>query len=80
MFVRLRVGSLHFVLVFFLALSLAACWKKSGDAIVLEKEHIDAAERQPSVTPAPSLSDADRSTPEYVERELAPDEIPSRES
>jgi hypothetical protein len=31
------------------SLSLAGCTKKEGDAVVLEKEHIDAAEPGPTL-------------------------------
>jgi len=46
------------VLTFFFALSLAGCARKSGEAIVVEKEHIDkkAAEVSPSATPGPESS------------------------
>jgi FKBP-type peptidyl-prolyl cis-trans isomerase len=61
------------------ALSIAACSKKSGDAVVLEKEHIDAADPYPSVTPSPTASDqatpGPAETAQYIERELAADEI-----
>jgi hypothetical protein len=63
----------------------AGCWKKSGEAIVEEKEHIDAA---PTRTPEPAATTAAEvavqpvATPqespaseEHVRRELAPDEI-----
>jgi hypothetical protein len=68
--------------------AFAGCWKKSGEAIVVEKEHIDAGEVlatptpgasatvtaemavQPNATPQESPVDA-----EYVQKELAPDEI-----
>jgi hypothetical protein len=66
----------------------AGCWKKSGEAIVLEKEHIDAGEIPPTPTPGPAVTGAAEvavqpvATPqespaqeEYVEKELAPDEI-----
>ncbi|MEY2481807.1 MAG: hypothetical protein QOK24_335 [Verrucomicrobiota bacterium] len=65
-------------------LGFPGCWKKSGLAEVLEKEHIAAREPSPtptSPTPAqPSLSaeKAEASpteAPEDVERELASDEI-----
>ena len=63
-------------------LSIAACSKKSGEALVLEKEHIDAREPYPSVTPSPTASNDAGSTesrpaetPQYIERELAADEI-----
>jgi hypothetical protein len=60
---RVAVGCL-------LALSLAGCAKKHGEAIVVEKEHIDAAEIKPS--PSPGVSPASE---EPVSREMAPDEI-----
>jgi hypothetical protein len=56
--------------VFFLALSLASCAKKRGDAIVVGKEHIDVAEAKPS--PSPGASPVNE---EPVIREMAPDEI-----
>jgi hypothetical protein len=65
-----------------------ACWKKSGEAVVVEKEHIDAGEVPPTPTPGPASMVAAEvavqpvATPqespaqeEYVEKELAPDEI-----
>lgn len=64
--------------------SVAGCWKKSGQAIVLEKEHIAAAE----VTPSPAATESaspSGSTPspgespagevEYKSHVLAEDEI-----
>lgn len=63
----------------------AGCWKKSGEAIVEEKEHIDAAPTptpQPAGTAAAEVAVQPVATPqesppqeEYVEKELAPDEI-----
>jgi hypothetical protein len=63
------------------SLGLAGCTKKVGDALVLEKEHIDAAE--PSATPSPATTSSEIAvatpspTPvsEPVQAELAPDEI-----
>lgn len=67
--------------------SFSGCWKKSGEAIVLEKEHIDAAEVRPTPTPGPAANATEKpvnpgASPqespvyeEYVEKELAPDEI-----
>ncbi len=69
-------------LAILVALSIAACSKKSGDAVVLEKEHIDAADPYPSVTPSPTASNETGSTEsrpaetaQYIERELAADEV-----
>jgi hypothetical protein len=66
----------------------AGCWKKSGEGIVEEKEHIDAGEILPTPTPGPAgtvvteVAVQPLATPqespaeeEYVEKELAPDEI-----
>jgi hypothetical protein len=73
------------VAVLVASVSVAGCWKKSGQAVVLEKEHIAAAE--PSPTPAPGAEQSaspNASTPipgkspeevEYVYREMAEDEI-----
>lgn len=66
------------------SVSVAGCWKKSGQAVVLEKEHIAAAE--PTPTPAPGAEQSaspKASTPiagespseEVVYREMAEDEI-----
>jgi hypothetical protein len=68
------------------SVSVTGCWKKSGQAVVLEKEHIATAE--PTPTPAPAAEQSaspNRSTPspsespanevEYETRELAEDEI-----
>jgi hypothetical protein len=40
----------------FAVLSLSGCWKKSGDAMVLEKEHIAVREVTPTPTPRSSAS------------------------
>jgi hypothetical protein len=64
-------------------LSLTGCWKKSGDAIVLDKEHIAAREVTPtpaadsSAYPSPSKPSPIQMTSGEVQepRELAPDEI-----
>jgi hypothetical protein len=75
---RLSTG-LGFVAGLILILSVAGCSKKSGSAVVLEKEHIAAKEIPPSPSPQQSASSA-ASTPEPAEvvveeRELAEDEI-----
>ena len=64
------------------ALSMAACTKKGGEAVVLGKEHIDAADPYPSVTPNPTVAketgtteSSPAETAQYIERELAADEI-----
>lgn len=73
------------VAVLVASVSLAGCWKKSGQAVVLDKEHIAAAEITP--TPAPTAEQSaspNHSTPTPTElasqeevplRELAEDEI-----
>ena len=70
MLLRQGLGPLCSAIVFFLALSLVGCAKKRGEAIVVEKEHIDVAEIKPS--PSPGSSPASE---EPVIREMAPDEI-----
>jgi hypothetical protein len=66
--------------------SFSGCWKKSGQAVVLEKEHIAAAEPTPTPAPAaeqsappngstPSPSESPAKEVEYESRELAEDEI-----
>ena len=67
-------------LAILIAASVAGCSKKAGEAIVLEKEHIDAAEPLPSVTPSPNATNQATPGPTAgddapVERELAADEI-----
>ena len=54
-------------------LSVAGCWKKSGQAVVLEKEHIAAKEISPTPT-ATAEQSASPSTPTP-----APSEIASKE-
>jgi hypothetical protein len=70
MLLRPRLVPLRLAVAFFLALSLAGCWKKRGEAIVVAKEHIDVAEIKPS--PSPGASPVNE---EPVYREMAPDEI-----
>jgi antitoxin (DNA-binding transcriptional repressor) of toxin-antitoxin stability system len=68
----LRSGLVPFrlAIAFFLALSLASCWKKRGEAVVVAKEHIDVAQITPSRSPGASPANE-----EPVYREMAPDEI-----
>jgi hypothetical protein len=70
MLLRSGLASLRLAVGFFLALSLASCAKKHGEAIVVAKEHIDVAEIKPS--PSPGASPVNE---EPVIREMAPDEI-----
>lgn len=70
----------HAALALLLILAGSACTKESGDAVVLEKEHIDAREPSATVTPTPidsnaAASEAPSAAPEYIERELAADEV-----
>jgi hypothetical protein len=73
------------VAVLVASVSVTSCWKKSGQAVVLDKEHIAAAEITPTPSPTtePSASPS-HSTPTPSElaseekaplRELAEDEI-----
>jgi hypothetical protein len=75
MFVRALVP-FRFTIVGAIVLSLASCAKKRGEAIVVEKEHIDAAEIKPSPTPgsSPAISSSPANEESAV-REMAPDEI-----
>jgi hypothetical protein len=67
------------------SVSVTGCWKKSGQAVVLEKEHIAAAEPTPTPAPAteqsaslnsPTPTPGERPSEEEVPlRELAEDEI-----
>ena len=67
-------------------MAAGGCTKKVGEAVVLEKEHIDAAEPSPTPTPITTLSENGAIPPtapspsaspstEPVQTELAPDEI-----
>lgn len=71
-------AGLAFIAGIILILGVAGCFKKSGVAVVLEKEHIAAKEIPPSPSPQQSASPT-ASTPEpaevVLERELAEDEI-----
>jgi hypothetical protein len=72
---------LRFAFVFFLALSVAGCAKKRGEAIVVEKEHIDAAKITPAASAQSSAANTNPETTkspaseEPVIQEMAPDEI-----
>jgi hypothetical protein len=68
--VRAALVSFRFALAIPLALCLASCAKKRGEAIVVAKEHIDLAEIKPS--PSPGASPVNE---EPVIQEMAPDEI-----
>ena len=67
-------------------MAATGCTKKVGDAVVLEKEHIDVAEPSPTPTPATTLTENARNpapaaspsaspADEPAKTELAPDEI-----
>ena len=66
------------------AMAFAGCTRKVGDAVVLEKEHIAAADPSPTPTAketGPAANPAGSPTPsaelshEPIQTELAPDEI-----
>ena len=74
------------VAVIVASVSAAGCWKKSGQAVVLEKEYIAAAEPTPTPAPAaeqsaspngsaPSPGKSPSEEVEYATRELADDEV-----
>jgi hypothetical protein len=68
--------ALRFVAELIFVLGLAGCDKKSGEAVVIEKEHIAAKEVQDTPSnETPSPSAAPEATPHYEERELKPGEI-----
>jgi hypothetical protein len=77
---RIRV-SLLCAAALLASLGLGGCTKKVGDAVVLEKEHIDAAEPSPTPSPQTRSSEIAIAAPspspvsEPVQAELAPDEI-----
>jgi hypothetical protein len=68
--VRSSLVPLRCTIVFCLTLSLAGCAKKHGEAVVVEKEHIDVAEIKPS--PSPGASPVGEVP---VIRKMGPDEI-----
>jgi hypothetical protein len=65
--------ALQFVLALLLVLTFSGCTTKRGEAVVLEKEHIDAAEPRPSVTPEKSNDPAKKEEPEV--REMTDEEM-----
>lgn len=72
--------SLPVAVALFGAFAITACTKNIGEAVILEKEHIDAAE--PTPTPATTLTEtaakpSGSTSPdaEPLQTELAPDEI-----
>jgi hypothetical protein len=77
---RIR-GPAVFATALLVLLGAGGCTKKVGDAIVLEKEHIDAAEPSPTPTPVTTSSEIAVVPPsptpstEPLQTELAPDEI-----
>src|SRR5213075_1150843 len=88
MLVRRSFVLLRIALALLATASISSCTKNLGDAVVLEKEHIDAAESSPTPPPTPvtTLSEnparpnsmTSPSAPpsdEPVQTELAPDEI-----
>jgi len=64
---------LRIPLALFLALGLVACAKKGGEAIVLEKEHID--KRAGDISPSAATATESSPHQEPVTREMTPDEI-----
>jgi hypothetical protein len=70
-----------FAITLLVSLGVGGCTKKVGDAVVLEKEHIDAAEPSPTPLPITSSSEIAVTSPsatastEPLQTELAPDEI-----
>jgi hypothetical protein len=67
----IRRGLVSICLPFLLlvAAGFGGCDKKRSEAIVIDKEHIDAAEIQPSPSPEPKAE----TTPEVPEKSPAPD-------
>lgn len=88
MFVRRFILLSRIALALFAAGSIVSCTKNLGEAVVLEKEHIDAAEPSPTPPPTPATTlnenpprpesaKSPEASPsdEPVQTELAPDEI-----
>ena len=74
-------GPAFFATALLVLLGASGCTKKVGDAVVLEKEHIDAAEASPIPTPAAASTEIALAAPsatastEPLQTELAPDDI-----
>lgn len=70
-----------FVAALVVSLGVGGCTRKAGDAVVLEKEYIAAAEPSPTPTPVTTSSEIAVAAPsptastEPIQTELAPDEI-----
>jgi hypothetical protein len=84
MFVRAAFHSFRLAAVLFAIVHLAGCSKKSGEAIVEDKEHIDPGDPAPTPTPGASVAAVEaspsaspqESTDEYHEAPpLAEDEV-----
>jgi hypothetical protein len=84
MMIRGALVTICFALVLFVAAGFGGCDKKRSEAIVIDKEHIDAAEIVPSPSPEPSVETPKESPdkspspdePDYQEAPpLAPDEV-----
>lgn len=84
MVVRAAFLSLRLAAVLFAAVHLAGCSKKSGEAIVEDKEHIDAGDPVATPTPGTSVTPAEagpatspQESPDetYEARPLAEDEV-----
>jgi hypothetical protein len=56
-----RFKAVVFVAGLFVLTAFSGCWKKSGDAIVVEKEYIAAGEERESPTPATSSAEPNAS-------------------
>lgn len=61
MVVRVAFLSLRLAAVLFAVIHLAGCSKKSGEAMVEDKEHIDAGDPVPTPTPGASVAAAEAS-------------------
>jgi hypothetical protein len=75
MFFSKIFGPVRLAAALLIIMSFAACVKKSEEAIVLEKEHIDAAEPRPSASPTGSPANEEPVIQEMAEDEIAVDGI-----